>query len=73
MELTFLGGARTVTGSRHLVDTGRARVLVDCGMFQGGPDEAMRTWSLDRFEARRAWALSAAESLRLPVPVIPEY
>jgi metallo-beta-lactamase family protein len=37
MELTFLGGARTVTGSRHLVDTGRARVLIDCGMFQGGP------------------------------------
>ena len=42
MELTFLGGARTVTGSRHLVDTGRARVLIDCGMFQGGPTEAMR-------------------------------
>jgi len=42
MELTFLGGARTVTGSRHLVDTGRARVLVDCGMFQGGPDETLR-------------------------------
>jgi metallo-beta-lactamase family protein len=42
MELTFLGGARTVTGSRHLVDTGSARVLVDCGMFQGGPDETMR-------------------------------
>jgi metallo-beta-lactamase family protein len=42
MELTFLGGARTVTGSRHLVDTGRAKVLVDCGMFQGGPDESMR-------------------------------
>jgi metallo-beta-lactamase family protein len=42
MELTFLGGARTVTGSRHLVDTGRAKVLVDCGMFQGGPDETMR-------------------------------
>ena len=42
MELTFLGGARTVTGSRHLVDTGRARVLIDCGMFQGGPAEAVR-------------------------------
>ena len=42
MELTFLGGARTVTGSRHLVDTGRARVLVDCGMFQGGPAESVR-------------------------------
>lgn len=42
MELTFLGGARTVTGSRHLVDTGRAKVLVDCGMFQGGPAESIR-------------------------------
>jgi metallo-beta-lactamase family protein len=42
MELTFLGGARTVTGSRHLVDTGHARVLIDCGMFQGGPAEAVR-------------------------------
>ncbi len=42
MELSFLGGARTVTGSRHLVDTGHARVLVDCGMFQGGPDETVR-------------------------------
>jgi len=42
MELTFLGGARTVTGSRHLVDTGRSRVLIDCGMFQGGPAESVR-------------------------------
>jgi metallo-beta-lactamase family protein len=42
MELTFLGGARTVTGSRHLVDTGRSRILVDCGMFQGGPSESVR-------------------------------
>ena len=42
MDLTFLGGARTVTGSRHFVDTGRARVLIDCGMFQGGPAEGMR-------------------------------
>lgn len=42
MELTFLGGARTVTGSRHLVDTGHAKVLVDCGMFQGGPAESIR-------------------------------
>ena len=42
MELTFLGGARTVTGSRFLVDTGRAKVLVDCGMFQGGPGAQVR-------------------------------
>ena len=35
MKLTFLGGAGTVTGSKTLVETARARVLVDCGLFQG--------------------------------------
>jgi metallo-beta-lactamase family protein len=33
--LQFLGAAGTVTGSRYLIDTGRLRVLVDCGLFQG--------------------------------------
>lgn len=33
--LRFLGAARTVTGSRFLVSTGEASILVDCGMFQG--------------------------------------
>ncbi len=42
MDLHFLGGATTVTGSQYLLETGRARVLVDCGMFQGSPNEAMR-------------------------------
>ncbi len=36
MKLTFLGGAREVTGSCILVETGKSRFLVDCGMFQGG-------------------------------------
>jgi metallo-beta-lactamase family protein len=42
MELTFLGGASTVTGSRFLLTTARARVLIDCGMFQGSPNETVR-------------------------------
>ncbi len=42
MDLHFLGGATTVTGSQYLLETGRARVLVDCGMFQGSPNEAIR-------------------------------
>lgn len=35
MQLTFWGATETVTGSRFLVETDRARVLVDCGLFQG--------------------------------------
>lgn len=35
MNLTFLGAAGTVTGSRYLVGNGADPVLVDCGLFQG--------------------------------------
>ena len=35
MNLTFLGGAGTVTGSKYLVESGARRLLVDCGLFQG--------------------------------------
>ncbi len=34
-SLTFLGAAGTVTGSKHLLDLGAHRILVDCGLFQG--------------------------------------
>lgn len=34
LRLTFLGGARSVTGSRFLLETGATRVLVDCGLSQ---------------------------------------
>jgi len=43
--LTFLGAAGTVTGSRFLVDAGGARILVDCGMFQGRRDIRERNWA----------------------------
>jgi Cft2 family RNA processing exonuclease len=42
MEIQFLGGATTVTGSQFLLVTDRARVLIDCGMFQGSPNESIR-------------------------------
>lgn len=35
LALTFLGATGTITGARSLLDTGRARVLVDCGLYQG--------------------------------------
>jgi metallo-beta-lactamase family protein len=42
MDIRFLGGATTVTGSQFLISTDSARVLVDCGMFQGSPNESVR-------------------------------
>jgi metallo-beta-lactamase family protein len=45
MWLSFLGAAGTVTGSRFLFEHGGARVLVDCGMFQGERDLRRRNWA----------------------------
>ena len=42
IEVEFIGAAQTVTGSRHLVHTPRANVLLDCGFFQGHRAEARR-------------------------------
>jgi metallo-beta-lactamase family protein len=42
--LTFLGAAGTVTGSRFLIETTRARVLVDAGLFQGLKELRLRNW-----------------------------
>ncbi|MBA4208225.1 MAG: MBL fold metallo-hydrolase [Parvibaculum sp.] len=35
LTLTSLGGAGTVTGSKHLLTNGDRRILIDCGLFQG--------------------------------------
>lgn len=42
--LTFLGAARTVTGSKHLLDVNGSRILVDCGLFQGLKDLRSKNW-----------------------------
>ncbi|WP_341502549.1 MBL fold metallo-hydrolase [Gallaecimonas sp. GXIMD4217] len=44
LRITFLGGAETVTGSKYLVSTGRTRLLVDCGLFQGYKWLRRRNW-----------------------------
>jgi metallo-beta-lactamase family protein len=44
-SLTFLGAARTVTGSKHLLNIDGQRVLFDCGLFQGLKELRQRNWS----------------------------
>jgi|SRR5438128_7505501 len=42
--LTFLGAAGTVTGAKFLVATDGARLLLECGMFQGLRELRARNW-----------------------------
>jgi len=48
--LQFLGGVGTVTGSRFLVRSDRANVLVDAGLFQGGRELRERNWASPPFD-----------------------
>jgi metallo-beta-lactamase family protein len=43
-KLTFLGAAGCVTGSKYLVEAAGKRLLVDCGLFQGGNELKDRNW-----------------------------
>ena len=44
MNITFLGGARTVTGSKYLVETPKSKILIDCGLFQGLKELRVKNW-----------------------------
>ena len=50
MKITFLGGAREVTGSCYLVEACERTFLVDCGMFQGGADADRKNRARFRFD-----------------------
>jgi metallo-beta-lactamase family protein len=51
--LSFHGAAHTVTGSCFSLETGRARVLVDCGMFQGSKSEKELNYRAFPFDPRK--------------------
>ncbi|MDQ2816717.1 MAG: MBL fold metallo-hydrolase [Candidatus Eremiobacteraeota bacterium] len=45
-RITFIGAAGVVTGSKHLVETDAgARVLLDCGLYQGEKELSERNWT----------------------------
>jgi metallo-beta-lactamase family protein len=45
VKIRFLGATDTVTGSKYLVSQGGAKVLVDCGLFQGYKQLRLRNWA----------------------------
>jgi len=50
MKLSFFGAAHEVTGSCYLVETEQVRFLVDCGMFQGGPEADKKNQQFPKFD-----------------------
>jgi metallo-beta-lactamase family protein len=50
MQIGFHGAARTVTGSKYLLTADHYRLLVDCGLFQGGFEMHQRNWKPMPFE-----------------------
>lgn len=45
MEITFLGAAETVTGSKYLLAFENKKILVDCGLYQGRKELRLRNWN----------------------------
>jgi metallo-beta-lactamase family protein len=44
LNISFLGAARTVTGSKYLLESQKSKVLIDCGLFQGEKELRLRNW-----------------------------
>ena len=66
MRLKFLGATGTVTGSRYLLEHDGARVLVDCGLFQGYKPLRNRNWAAPPFDPAALDAIEAELGLAHP-------
>lgn len=44
IKIKFLGAAKSVTGSKYLLQVDNKKILVDCGMFQGQKELRLRNW-----------------------------
>lgn len=53
MKITFMGAARTVSGSCYILECGGKRFALDCGLHQGNKEIEKRNWNLDEYDAKR--------------------
>jgi metallo-beta-lactamase family protein len=44
VKIKFLGAARSVTGSKYLLEIDSQQILLDCGLFQGQKELRLRNW-----------------------------
>ncbi|NOS94227.1 MAG: MBL fold metallo-hydrolase [Cyclobacteriaceae bacterium] len=44
VKIKFLGAARSVTGSKYLLEIDSQKILLDCGLFQGQKELRLRNW-----------------------------
>ncbi|MFH2056699.1 MAG: MBL fold metallo-hydrolase, partial [bacterium] len=51
MKLTFYGGAETTTGSMHVLEVDDAKIMLDCGLYQGSRKKAFELNSRLPFDA----------------------
>ena len=59
MKLSFHGADRGVTGSCHLMEVNPLRILIDCGLFQGGreiDEENAADFGFDAYRDERSYA-----------------
>ncbi len=56
-RLSFLGAAKTVTGSQYLLESNGTQLMVDCGMFQGEKALRLRNWAAPDFDPGAVKAL----------------
>ncbi|CFX69494.1 RNA-metabolising metallo-beta-lactamase [Syntrophomonas zehnderi OL-4] len=52
MKIKFLGAARTVTGSFHVIETDQVRFAIDCGLFQGSKEVRERNYQDFKIDPR---------------------
>ena len=62
VELRCWGGVGEVTGSCYEVSLGKERVLLDCGLLQGGAKEDARNYDTSPYDARRIDAVVLSHS-----------
>ncbi|MDZ7625605.1 MAG: MBL fold metallo-hydrolase [Ignavibacteriaceae bacterium] len=62
MKIQFIGGARTVTGSQHLLSINGKKILLECGLFQGRRNETYELNKKFKFDPSEVDAMVLSHS-----------